>query len=130
METRAKTIFYSILFGVQDFMKLAETWSKLFSPEFIKMYGFTLTQPYTLVLESTRLGSLDEFLQRQRPSIEAVKLIEVSYTLARALHYLQEHNIVHGRIRCASLFVVRHDEQNFVVRLGDYGIVKSYSNDE
>lgn len=111
-------------------MKLAETWSKLFSPEFIKMYGFTLTQPYTLVLESTRLGSLDEFLKRQRPSIEAVKLIEVSYTLARALHYLQEHNIVHGRIRCASLFVVRHDEQNFIVRLGDYGIVKTYTNDE
>lgn len=111
-------------------MRLAEKWSNLFSPEFIKMYGFTLTSPYTLVLESTRLGSLDEFLQRQHPPMKMVKLIEVSYTLARALHYLQENNIIHGRIRCASLFVVRYDEQNFIVRLGDPGFQKSYTNDE
>lgn len=94
------------------------------------MYGFTLTSPYTLVMESTRLGSLDDFLQRQHPPISAEKLIETSLTLARALHYLQENNIIHGRIRCASLYVVRHDEQNFIVRLGDPGFRKSYTNDE
>lgn len=93
------------------------------------MYGFTLTSPYTLVLESTHMGSLDQFLHHH-PPIKPVKLIEVSYTLARALHYLQENNIIHGRIRCNSLFVVRNDEQNFIVRLGDPGFQKSYTNDE
>lgn len=111
-------------------MRLAEKWSNLFSPELIKMYGFTLTSPYTLVMESTRLGSLDEFLQRQHPLVSVKNLIEASLTLARALHYLQENNIIHGRIRCASLHVIRCDEDNLVVRLGDPGFRKSYTNDE
>lgn len=120
---------FSIAF--KEFLRLAEKWSNLFSPELIKMYGFTLTSPYTLVMESTRIGSLDEFLQKHhRPQVSVKNLIEASLTLARALHYLQENNMIHGRIRCASLYVVRHDEDNLIVRLGDPGFRKSYTNDE
>lgn len=93
------------------------------------MYGFTLTSPHTLIMESTRLGSFDEFLQ-QHHQISARNLIEASLTLARALHYLQENNIIHGRIRCASLYVARYDEDNLLVRLGDPGLRKTYTNDE
>lgn len=113
-------------------MRLAEKWSGLFSPELIKMYGFTLSAPHTLVIESTKLGSLDEFLQKQTPhSVSVVALIDAAYSLARALHYLQENNIIHGRVRCASLQVIRFEAPNLLlVRLGDPGFQKTYSKNE
>lgn len=96
------------------------------------MYGFTLSTPYTLVIESTKLGSLDEFLQKPfGQSISIVGLIDVAYSLARALHYLLENNIVHGRIRCSSLFVIRYKAPDMLlVRLGDPGFQKAYTENE
>lgn len=94
------------------------------------MYGFTLTSPHTLVFESARLGTLDDYLQRPHLPLSKKQLIEASLTLARALHYLHDDNIIHGRIRCASLHVVRHDDQDLIVRLGDPGLRRSYTDDE
>lgn len=113
-------------------MGLAEKWSNLFSAELIKMYGLTLSAPHTLVIESTKLGSLDEFLQRPiGQSISMVGLIDAAYSLARALHYLQENNIIHGRIRCASVYVIRYEVPNMLlVRLGDPGFQKTYTQNE
>lgn len=112
-------------------MRLAEKWSSLESPELIKMYGFTLSSPHTLVIESTKLGPLGEFLQKQPKPLSIVSLIDTAYSLARALHYLQENNIIHGRIRCSSLQVIRYEHPNMLLaRLGDPGFQKSYSNVE
>lgn len=71
-----------------DFMKLADKWSNLCSPELIKMYGFTLSSPQTLVMESLKMGPLDEFLRSARKSVNLTCLIDAAYSLARALHYL------------------------------------------
>lgn len=113
-------------------MRLAEKWSGLNSPELIKMYGFTLSAPHTLVIESTKFGPFDEFLRsHSKHSISVVALIESAYSLARALHYLQENNIIHGRIRCSTLQVIRYDLPNMLlVRLGDPGFQHSYSKNE
>lgn len=96
------------------------------------MYGFTLSAPHTMVIESTRLGPLDEFLQSHSThAISMVALIESAYSLARALHYLHEKNIIHGRIRCSTLQVIRFDSPNtLLVRLGDPGFQKTYSKNE
>lgn len=114
-------------------MRLAEKWSNLFSPELIKMYGFTLSAPnICVVIESIKLGPLDEFLRADtKHNVSVVSLIDAAYSLARALHYLQEKNIVHGRIRAASLHVIRYEAPNLLlVRLGDPGFQKTYSKNE
>lgn len=96
------------------------------------MYGFTLSSPHTLVIESTKLGSLDGFLHKPvGQSISIVGLIDAAHSLARALHYLQEKNIVHGRIRCASIYVIRYEVPNMLlVRLGDPGVQTTYTKNE
>lgn len=66
---------------------MANTLSVLNAPEFIKMYGFTLSIPQTLVLESTKGGPLDMLLKSNK-SVSTVALIEASHTLAKALLYL------------------------------------------
>lgn len=111
-------------------MHLTEKWSPLISPELIKIYGFTLSSPYTLVTESTIWGPLDKFLQSHR-AFNTIALIDAAYSLARALHYLQENNIVHGKIRCGTLQVIDFEEsKQLTIRLGDPGLQESYTEDE
>lgn len=74
-------------------MNLAYKWSKLQSSELIKMYGFTLSSPYTMVIESTRLGPLDEFLAVNR-KISIVCLIDAAFSLARALYFLVSSAVI------------------------------------
>lgn len=115
-----------------EFLLLAENWSRLNSPELIKLFGFTITSPHIYVIESIRQGPLNEFLRtHEKTEVKPVCLIDAAYTLARALHYLQEQNIVHGRIRCHSLFVVRYEHPEYLlVRLGEPGFQKTYSSFE
>lgn len=73
-----------------DFVKLADKWAKLDLSEIVRMHGITLHQPISLVLESIRFGSLDEFLKnsKNRKDIKLLDLVETAYSLAKALHYL------------------------------------------
>lgn len=109
-------------------MQLTDKWSQLNSPALVKMYGFSTTSPYSYITESIKRGPLTEFLQSAKNStVSDGCLINAAYTLARALHYLQEQNIVHGRIRCESLYVIDFESpDSLVVRLGDPGFQKSY----
>lgn len=114
-----------------DFMRLADKWSGLFAPELVKMYGFTLSAPQTFCIESIKMGPLDEFLRTQRQPMADVCMIDAAYTLARALHYLQENEIVHGRIRCSKLQVVKFTSpSHLVVRLGDPGFPQPFQQNE
>lgn len=64
-------------------------WSTLFAPELIKMYGFNSTDPPFYAIESIQMGPLDMFLLNKSPgAVSTVCLIDASYSLARALHYL------------------------------------------
>lgn len=85
-------------------MNLAYKWSLLQSTELIKMYGFTLSSPYTMVIESTRLGPLDEFLMENR-NITIVCLIDAAFSLARALYYLVSFRLFVRAIECIMNFI-------------------------
>lgn len=114
-----------------DFMYLADKWSGLFAPELVKMYGFTLSAPQTFVIESIKMGPLDVFLRTQQQPLHVGCLLDAAYSLARALHYLQENEIVHGRIRCSKLQVVKFVSPNLLtVRLGDPGFQREFQQNE
>ncbi|CAB4057073.1 JAK2 [Lepeophtheirus salmonis] len=61
-------------------------------------------------------------LENNSESIKEIELIEAAAGLARALWYLTEQRIVHGNIRCKSVFVRMREEDSFKVKLGDPGI--------
>jgi Janus kinase 2 len=109
-----------------DFMSLTDKWCKLDSNEIVRMYGVTLQQPIGMVMESVNLGPLDVFLrERSRDQVGFVCLVDAAYTLVRALHYLQERKIIHGRIRCSALQVAKFGPPNYlVVKLGDPGFAR------
>lgn len=115
---------------LMDFVKLADMWAKLDLSEIVRMHGITLNQPIALVMETIRVGPLDEFLRnpKHRKDVKLLDLVEIAYTLAKALHYLQENQIVHGRIRCSTLQVTQFEPNNqLVVKLGDPGVPLDYA---
>ena len=50
-------------------------------------------------------------------------MVEASTSLAKALWYLEEHNLIHGNIQCDKVFVMSHDPgKSFKIKLGEPGI--------
>uniref|UniRef100_A0A1B0CSM3 non-specific protein-tyrosine kinase n=2 Tax=Lutzomyia longipalpis TaxID=7200 RepID=A0A1B0CSM3_LUTLO len=88
-------------FNLEAFMHMADKWSSLNSPDLMKMYGFTLYQPIAMVMESTGMGPLNKYLSRVTVTVSA--LLDIVYSLLKAIVYLQDHNMVHNNIRCASI---------------------------
>lgn len=113
-----------------DFVKLADMWAQLDLSEIVRMHGITLHQPISLVLESIQEGPLDEFLRspKHKKDIKVLDLVETAYSLAKALHFLQEKQIVHGHIRCSTLQVMYFKPNSeFVVKLGDPGLPTEFT---
>uniref|UniRef100_A0A1B0DHM0 Protein kinase domain-containing protein n=1 Tax=Phlebotomus papatasi TaxID=29031 RepID=A0A1B0DHM0_PHLPP len=114
--------------NLQAFMHLAHKWSRLNSPDLMRMYGFTLFHPIAMVMESSGLGPLDEYLRRI--SLSMSSLMNIVFSLLKAIVYLQDHSIVHNRIRCSTLFVVSDHDGDVYVRLGDPGFATELTRNE
>ncbi|KAL9706949.1 hypothetical protein quinque_010467 [Culex quinquefasciatus] len=106
-----------------DFLQLADFWNSVDSLDIVKLYGVTLYKPVAMVMELSRDDPLDEFLRRH-PKVTFGSLLAVAHSLARALYYLQEKQLVHGRIRCSSMLVTHYDrrENRLIAKLGDPGL--------
>lgn len=92
-----------------------------------KVYGTSLAtpnNPLTLIMEYFSLGPLDVYLRENGNCVQPVDLVEAATSLARALWYLEEQGLLHGKIRCRKLFVASHEEgSKFKVKLGDPGLI-------
>ena len=105
-----------------DFIKASHSAMRWSHDTLRKIHAFSLGT-MTMVMEFYPLGSLTEYLRVNQDKIQVVDLVEASTSLAKALWYLEEHNLIHGNIRCDKLFVVSHDPGNsFKVKLGEPGI--------
>lgn len=70
------------------FVKLSENWGYLSSPDIIKLYGITLSNPFMMVTERVQHGTLDEFLKHKQPNLSYVCRLDAVSALAKALTYL------------------------------------------
>lgn len=69
-------------------MKLANTWNQIYSPQFIKLHGLTLSTPYTMVMEHSKYGPLNEFLWHLKDKVSLRALLDVVHGLVRGIVYL------------------------------------------
>ncbi|XP_071446998.1 tyrosine-protein kinase hopscotch [Hetaerina americana] len=114
---------------LREFLDLANRWSFLQSSSIVKLYGVTLSNPVTMVMEYLKLGPLDNYLRENKTQMKPVDLVEASTYLASGLWHLEEQGVVHGNIRCRKIMVCAHDETVFKVQLGDPGLHEYTSND-
>ncbi|KNC24939.1 Tyrosine-protein kinase hopscotch [Lucilia cuprina] len=116
----------------EDFKDLANIWSRIYSPHIIKLYGLTLNIPYTMVMEYSKFGPLNEFLLHNKTKISLRQLLDVVHGLVRGIVYLQEDGIIHGFIRCSNLLVTKYDPKTQLLeaKISDPGFPRSYRRDD
>lgn len=67
---------------------MANKWSRIYSPHIIKLYGLTLNIPYTMVMEYSKFGPLNEFLMHNEAKVSLRQLLDVVHGLVRGIYYL------------------------------------------
>lgn len=113
-------------------MKLADTWSQINLPQFVKLYGLTLSTPYTMILEHAKYGPLNEFLQQRKEKVSIKMLLNIVLGLVRGIVHLKSLGIIHGFIRCSNMFVTKYDAKiNYLeAKIGDIGLPRPYTREE
>ncbi|KAF2351545.1 Serine-threonine/tyrosine-protein kinase catalytic domain [Trinorchestia longiramus] len=103
------------------FLSMCDVWIKLNDCDAVaQMLGITL-RPLAAVMEWVPLGPLDVYLQTYEKQLRVIDLLEAVTHLAKALYFLSQHDIQHNNIRCHSLLVASHEENQFVVKLSEPG---------
>lgn len=118
---------------LEDFLYLSQTVLSWDHPSLIQYFGTTLTSkanPMALVSEYFKLGHLAGYLECHATDIEDLDLMEAARSITDGVWYLQEKNLVHGKIRCENVFVYQHDDTRFHVKLGDPGVDNEYTTGE
>ncbi|XP_050332636.1 tyrosine-protein kinase hopscotch [Bactrocera neohumeralis] len=118
--------------NLKDITCLTSICSQVFSAQFLKLYGLTLTTPYTMVMEYAPYGNLDKFLRKHKDKISFQMLISIVFDLVRGIVYLSEKGIYHGSIRCSNMYVTKFDPRSHIIetKIGDPGLRRSYSNED
>lgn len=117
---------------LMEFLSLTSRWAFVTSNSTVKMFGITLANPISIVMEYLPLGQLDVYLSNKdkHDPVKEVDLVEASTYLANALWYLEDAGFVHGNIRCRKLLVANHTDNSFVVKLADPGLYSAYTDDD
>ncbi|XP_043658862.1 tyrosine-protein kinase hopscotch [Drosophila teissieri] len=114
-----------------EFFRLAQTWSLIQSPQFLKLYGLTLADPYTMVMEYSRYGPLNKFLH-STPNVTLHCLLDLMHGLVRGMHYLEDNKIIHNYIRCSNLYVTKYDPNSYVLdaKISDPGYPRPFQESD
>lgn len=114
----------------EEFLELVDKWGKLKSDSLIRLYGIIVAPSIGMLCEFGKLGPLDEYLRNNSEIIETADMVEAAACLSTALWHLEENRVVHGKIRCAGVFVHIHIKKvSFIVKLGDPGLFTYTEND-
>ncbi|XP_067640532.1 tyrosine-protein kinase hopscotch [Eurosta solidaginis] len=116
----------------KEFTDLSSKCSQIFSAQFLKLHGLTLTIPYTMVMEYSPYGPLDEFLRNHKDKISLKMLLSIFSDLVRGIVYLIEKEIYHGFIRCSNLFVTKFEQKSNLIKakIGDPGLRRTYTYED
>lgn len=115
---------------INDFLKQFSDWTQLRFDTIVVCKGITLYNPLSIVMEYLPTGRYDLFLIDNQLHLKIEELIESVTYLARAIWYLQEHNVIHGHIRCHNLLVSHYSENSLKIKLSDpisdHGVDQDY----
>lgn len=101
-----------------DFLTKAIDWKSLNSQLVVQILSMSL-RPAAIMTDYYPHGPLNKYLEKHRESIKIIHLLECAHFLAKALYYLQGKKIVHGNIRCRSIWVVDSPLHPLGLKLGD-----------
>ncbi|XP_043204209.1 tyrosine-protein kinase hopscotch-like [Amphibalanus amphitrite] len=114
---------------LQDFIDSVSAALQWTCDAVVQFRGVCLTQAVSLVMDWYPLGPLDSYLAENKHTLMEVDLVEAGTYLAKALWYLDEQGVTHGKLRCRNVLVSSRAENKFHVRLADPGLRLYTQND-
>lgn len=111
------------------FIEEAKTMTQLSHPNLVQLYGVvTKQQPLIIITEFMMHGSLWQFLKSKVPRIlnETERLIMFCVDVCKGMEYLESRKCIHRDLAARNCLV----GQNYVVKVGDFGLARHVIDDE
>uniref|UniRef100_A0A8C9ZLE6 Tyrosine-protein kinase n=1 Tax=Sander lucioperca TaxID=283035 RepID=A0A8C9ZLE6_SANLU len=90
------------------------------------IYAFELISAIKLIMEYLPLGSLKEYLPRNKSKTSLSTLLSYSIQICKGMDYLGSRNYIHRDLAARNVLV----ENERTVKIGDFGLTKSIKDNE
>ena len=112
--------------GAHKFLEEAALMKKLRHPQLIQLYALcTKEEPFCIITELMKHGSLLEYLRSDGRSLELPQLIDMGVQVAAGMAYLEEKNYIHRDLAARNILV----SENLVCKISDFKSAKELDDD-
>ena len=109
-----------------EFLQEAALMKKLRHPKLIQLYAVcTKEEPFYIVTELMKHGSLLEYLHGEGCSLKLPQLIDMSAQVASGMAYLEEQNYIHRDLAARNILVGDH----MICKVADFGNARLLDDD-
>ncbi|XP_045460826.1 tyrosine-protein kinase Src42A-like [Harmonia axyridis] len=111
----------------KDFLAEAQVMKKLRHPKLIQLYAVcTIEEPIYIITELMRNGSLQEYIQGKKKTLQLAQLIDMAAQIASGMAYLETMNYIHRDLAARNVLVSDTAE----VKIADFGLARLIKDDE
>lgn len=117
-----KTLKTGSSMAESDFLREATLMKELRHPNILQLYAMcTKEQPFYIITELMKHGSLLEYLRNGRGSLKLSQLISVAQQVTEGVAYLEEHQYIHRDLAARNVLV----GDGLVCKISDFGLTQS-----
>ena len=112
--------------GAHEFLEEAAILKKLRHPNLIQLYAVcTQEEPFYIITELMKHGSLLEYLRGDGRSLKLPQLIDMGAQVAAGMAYLEEKNCIHRELAARNILVGEH----LICKVADFGLAHVIDED-
>ena len=105
-----------------DFLQEATLMKELRHPNILQIYAMcTKEQPFYIITELMKHGSLLEYLRNERGSLKLSQLISMAQQVTEGMTYLEEHQYIHRDLAARNVLV----GDGLICKISDFGLTQS-----
>ena len=109
-----------------EFLQEAALMKRLRHPKLIQLYAVcTCEEPFYIVTELMKHGSLLEYLRGEGQSLKLPQLVDMSAQVAAGMAYLEEQNYVHRDLAARNILV----GENVICKVADFSLARVIHED-
>ena len=116
-----KTLKTGTSMAESDFLREATLMKELRHPNILQLYAMcTKEQPFFIITELMKHGSLLEYLRNERGVLKLSQLISMAQQVTEGMAYLEEHQYIHRDLAARNVLV----GDGLICKISDFGLTQ------